>query len=512
MVLQAIMRFVRHQFSLWALSPQRAELMRRLEAAKQFAVEYDWFSAIQNANLILGQSAPRSGLKRWIWNRRIRPIQREVHQHFEYWETKADAAYDKSLTQSRWLAGTGKFADAIAILEPIHQQFFRLEGKQHLEALAQVLEDRQSLHLALLAERDGRWETAIDLYDRLLTVMPEIVTEIRFRRAMISIKTEQWDDASQRLTAITKADSNSLRATSLLDYVASRRLADQRQSTPIPLAKKSTIGTTQLEAVWLREGGYSALHRWSIAAYTAALEQPDRHGLETCLISRNMALANLAEYSPESPAAQQELVIRLKQQMLDLIQAVEDSQLAQYLTNCNTIDELAICALKTASCPALRWKSLVVTPRIHRRYPAIAKVLPQLPESYLGALYTSWAEAILLWQQGNGVAARRRYPLKPNSSPADRYAKRYVAYYEGCDYLTVQPGGYPRWREAKPHLLLAQPEIRATHNWQNQLNQLFETYYAILWEPADRREFTQFWVDLLNTATAHSYFQQAHDN
>jgi hypothetical protein len=77
--------------------------------------------------------------------------------------------------------------------------------------------------------------------------------------------------------------------------------------------------------------------------------------------------------------------------------------------------------------------------------------------------------------------------------------------------LTLKPGGYPRWRESQSCLWLAQPEIRASERWQNQLNQLFETHYSGLWEAADRRDLTQFWVDLLDTAAAHYYFQQAHD-
>jgi hypothetical protein len=535
MVWQTIIQFVRDLCGWSALSQRQAEMALLLESAKQSAIAQDWFAAIQDANLMLEQSAPRSGFKRWLWNRHIRPLQQEVHQHFDYWESQAEAAYDRVLAQSRWLAVIGKFADAIVILEPIHQQFFRLEGKQHLETLMQLLKDRKPLYLALLAEQDGQWETAIDFYDRLLTVIPEIATEIRFRQAIISVKTAKWDDATQRLKAIANADWNNLRATTLLEYVEAKRLAQPSTTMPsapsVNLAKPHVTSITahkqaaiaaweaknwgvcaeNLAPVWLIEGGYTAFHRWSVAAYYAALEQPDRQSLETCLISQNMALANLAEYSQHPPEAQQELVRRLKQQMYDLIQAIEDRQLAQYLTNCNAIDELAMQELQKASCPALRWKSLTITPMIYRKYPAIAKPLPTLPESYLGALYTGWADAILLWQQGNGIAAKKQYPAITNPSPADRYAKRYVAYYEGCDYLTLKPGGYPRWREAQSCLWLAQPEIRASERWQNQLNQLFETHYSGLWEAADRRDLTQFWVDLLDTAAAHYYFQQAHD-
>ncbi len=537
MVWQAIMRLGRHALGWSALAQRGTEMRQLLESAKQFAIEQDWFAAVQHANLVLDQAAPKFGLKRWIWNRYIRPIQQETQRHFEHWEANADKAYDRMLAQSRWLAVTGQFPTAIAILEPIHQQFFRLEGKQHLETLGQVIEYRNLLYLALLAERDEHWETAIDAYDRLLMLVPEMATEIRFRLALTAIKTAQWDDATQRLTAIAKADWNSLRATALLEYVATQRGGQPPEPMPtapslevqptalsitdVPAltqaaiagweAKEWTVCARKLSSVWLIEGSYTALHRWSVAAYYAALAQPDRPSIETCLMSRNMALANLAEYSEHAPEAQQELVGRLHQQIDDLIEAIDDRQLSQHLADCNAIDQLAIREFQTASYPALRWKSLLVTPMIYRRIVVIAQTLPQLPESYLGALYTDWADPIWLWQQGKVIEARKHYPTRPTASPVDRYAKNYVAYYEGCDYLTVQPAGYPRWREAKPHLFMALAEIRASERWQDQLNQLFEAYYFVLWEAADRRELTQFWIDLLNTTPAHYYFQQAHD-
>jgi hypothetical protein len=516
-----ILGFFRHALELSVLWQQRTKMTSDLQSAKRLAVGQDWAAAIRRAEWIVEQPAPRSRLKRWFWIRLIRPIQRETRQHFDYWTIQADAEYDTILKQARWLAFIGQFQGAIERLEPAHQAFFRLEGKQHLEALERVMEYRKSFHLALLAEQSGHWQTATDLYDRLLIGIPEVKRELRFRQAIIAIKTQQWAAATESLKSIAAENVDSLRATALLAYVEKEdQQVIQNNSNRTNLqvlqqaafeagqAKNWKICNQTLEQIWAIEGDYPSLQRWSIAAYYCALELPTWHGLETCLSSRNMALANLPEYSTLLPADQIELTTQLKQQTLDLIQALENSELAQYLIRCNAIDELAMAESED---PALYWKTLRVTPMIYRRHSTIASAMPALPNSYLGSLYTDWAEAVLLCQQGKVTEAKLHYP-KSSQIPAERYAERYVSYHEGCDYLTIQPGGYLRWREAKQPLYLAQGEIRTSVPWQDQLNALFEAYYPALWEPEARQEFTQFWVDLLNTPTAHSYFQQAHDN
>ncbi len=518
---QPILRFLRQALGLSALWQQQAKLASVLQGAKQLAVAQDWAAAIRGAESILEQEAPRSMLKRWFWTRLIQPIQREAQYHCAYWTSQADAEYDTILSQTRWLAFMGQFQGAIDRLEPAQQAFFRLEGKQHLEALYRAMKYRNAFHLALLAEQSGQWTTALDLYERLLVIVPEIQGEVRFRRAIIAIKAQHWEEANQSLGVITAADINNLRATALLAYVEQENTPIQNDSSRTNLqvlqqaafeagqAKNWEVCTQKLGQIWAMEGSYGAIHRWSIAAYYCAIEQPTWHCLETCLISRNMALANLSEDSTLLPADQIELTTQLKQQTFDLIQAIDNSELAQHLIHCNAIDELAM----AESQAALYWQTLRITPMIYRRYSTIASAMPELPGNYLGSLYTDWAEAVLLCQQGKVGEAKQHYPeTRPTRTPAERYAECYLSYHEGCDYLIIQPGGYLRWREAKQPLSLAQPEIRDSVLWQDHLNDLFEAYYPALWEAGSRQEFTQFWVDLLNTSTAHFYFQTAHDN
>jgi tetratricopeptide (TPR) repeat protein len=545
-IVQSMIRFVCDLFQLTTVLQRLLELETLWNSAKQLAAQDDWTAAIQAAELILEQPSFHSPLKQWVWNRRMKPLRQEIQQHLVQWNHSADTAYDKILGRSRWLAHTGQFQAAIEILEPLHQQFFRLEGKQHLDALAKVIEERQSLYLALLAEREGEWETAIDQYKRLCTLMPKISTELNFRLTVLAIKIERWEDAIQFIKSIAKSNPDSRRATELLAHIQTQKALEKaavktsvkpKPSVPIvtPIAnpieelhrlKRSAIVaskdqhwqhcTQTLEKIWWIEGDYDALYRWSLAAYYQAIAQPDRASLETHLMTRAMALTNLSGNVKLSPAEQLELRTRLRQQSLELIQSNSDPTLSQRLIQWTAIDELAMNELIAAPHFALCRKRILITPMMYRRYPNLATELPPLPESFLGALYTNWATTLLLCQQDKFIEAKQLAPRnsnnsKPHLTHADRYAKRHFAYYEACHYLKLQPGGYPRWREAKQPLQEAKSEICDRSLWQEKLDQLFEAHYGVLWEANDRLELTELWVNILDSSTAHRFFNRCHD-
>lgn len=558
-IVQSVLRFVGDLFQLTAVLHRLLELETLWNRAKQLAIDEDWIAAIQTAELILEQPSFRSPLKQWVWNRRMNPLCKEIQQTLVQWNLSADVAYDQVLSRSRCLAHTGQFQAAIEILEPLQQQFFRLDGKQHLDALAQVLEERQSLHLALLAERDGEWATALDFYKRLSTLMPKIATELHFRLAVLAIKMERWEDAIQSLNVIFKSECYSLRATQLLIHIQAQKPPENVTDKATPESKSSApIGTSPnansnshsssnsnsnsaedlhrlnkaaidawkeknwkhcvqaLEKIWWIKGDYDALYRWSLAAYSQAIETPDRASLETYLMTRTMALTNLSGNVKLSPTDQLELRTRLQQQSLELIRSNEDEKLAQRLIQWTTIDELAMNELIVAPHFALSRKRILITPMMYRRYPNLATELPPLPESFLGALYTNWATALVLCQQDKFLEAKNLAPRtsknsKAHLSNADRYAKRHLAYYEACHYLKLQPGGYLRWREAKRPLQEAKSEIRDRPLWQERLDQLFEDYYATLWDANDRLEFTELWVNILDSSAAHRFFNRCHD-
>ncbi|AVZ30193.1 hypothetical protein [Nodularia spumigena] len=269
------------------------------------------------------------------------------------------------------------------------------------------------------------------------------------------------------------------------------------------------------ERRWLDEWNINALHNWALASYYHAMLNPNE--LDNLIIAWSTAIANLhinpsLQHLPwlgETPINWQEIRLKLQQRLENFLKTLEDSNSEEY-TRLFTLYRLEVKALDLMGNPpisGLRVRGLFITPGYYQR--DRQKLNVNLLPGKLWALYTKWWQSVLACMEGDTFTAMQIRPKREPSSQAEIYAQKFVAYHEGCYYLDIQPGGYPRWRSAVAPLRLAKAEISDQSEWRENIENLCQKQYqAISWNLSECQDFAQFWYDLIASPTAKNYLEQ----
>ncbi|WP_299493693.1 hypothetical protein [Acaryochloris sp. IP29b_bin.137] len=256
-----------------------------------------------------------------------------------------------------------------------------------------------------------------------------------------------------------------------------------------------------------------ALHNWALAAYYRVLTEAK--GYEEFVVAWMGAIANLAQ----DPSVQSipwqtsvnlaSLEQQLQQQLDDALSPLRHSDPAYYQQ---------IHALYRRDARVLEWRqsspvgvqiqTVTLTPGCYLRANQGAEMLPA---ELWGTLYTPWWSAVLACLEGDRWQGIQHKPQCQPQNAAEAFAQRFLDYQEGCYYLEIEAGGYPRWRSAIKPLQAAQETIRCRPDWMAELDQLCQQHFdAISWDVSMAKDFTQFWINLMGSPTAHTYFDRAH--
>ncbi|WP_414542505.1 tetratricopeptide repeat protein [Nostoc sp. CCY0012] len=269
------------------------------------------------------------------------------------------------------------------------------------------------------------------------------------------------------------------------------------------------------EQRWLDEWNITALHNWALASYYHAILNPSE--LDNLIVAWSTAIANLhlnpslqhLSWLEETQINWQETRLQILQRLENLLKTVEGSNSEKY-TKLFALYRLEVKALDFMGNPpssGLRVRGLFITPGYYQRHHQ--KLHVNLLPGKLWALYTKWWQAVLACIEGDTFTAMQIRPQRKPSSPAETYAQKFVAYHEGCYYLDIQPGGYPRWRSAVAPLQLAKAEIVHDSQWLDNVEKLCQKQYqAISWNPSECQDLAQFWYDLIASPTAKYYLEQ----
>lgn len=261
--------------------------------------------------------------------------------------------------------------------------------------------------------------------------------------------------------------------------------------------------------IWWERFDPASLHNWAIAAYYRASLDPQQS--DSAIIAGSTAIANLHR----DPALQK--IPWLEEQTIDLaavasqlqhrlealVASSTDSDRLKMLFN---LEKTALNLMGTPPTDGVRVQDLWITPGCFLNYRDRLPPSP-LPEGLLGTLYTPWWRSILACLEGNRLQAMQLRPIQPPTNTVETFARQFLSYHEGCYYL--QPGGYPRWREAIAPLQQAQSLIQASPQWQTELDRLCESQCKILWQAEDRLQFARFWHNLFNSILARNYLDSS---
>ncbi|MDJ0736173.1 MAG: hypothetical protein QNJ47_19270 [Nostocaceae cyanobacterium] len=267
------------------------------------------------------------------------------------------------------------------------------------------------------------------------------------------------------------------------------------------------------EEQWLEQMDITSLHNWALGAYHKALANSSP--TEELIVAWSTALANLhlnprlqtVPWLGDKSIDLAEVYIQLKQRLENLVNDFDagDGEEHQRLQELYRLEVLALDLMGSPPTSGLRVRGLFLTPGCYWRYRHNLAV-PAFPSKLWGTLYTDWWQAIVAFEKnGDILKAMRLEPQRQPSSAAEEFAHNFLSYHQGCYYLQITPGGYPRWRSAVDHLKQAQSEIRASVQWSAEIDRLCQQHYQALWDESDRREFTQFWYELVGSQTARNY-------
>ncbi|MEC4982961.1 MAG: hypothetical protein SAJ37_12550 [Oscillatoria sp. PMC 1068.18] len=109
--------------------------------------------------------------------------------------------FEAILTTARKIAMAGKFAQAIALLEPALAKFPRTDGKALYTQLRQTVKAKKYFRAAILAEKVGNLERAEINYQEAINLVPEY-QEAYLRLAILAIKTNNWEQVIDYLQGI----------------------------------------------------------------------------------------------------------------------------------------------------------------------------------------------------------------------------------------------------------------------------------------------------------------------
>jgi hypothetical protein len=552
------------------------------ERAIAQAQKHQYLEALNIAEEILDiwyspSSANEQKLRQWFADDLLKKIKQQLAE----WEPKADNEYKAAKERAYWLTSEGRFQEAIALFEPVHQRYYEPAARKFINELYEVIAGKTSFKLGLLAEQTGDFPTAISHYQNAVIASPCWDVECRIRMAIIAIKTQDWQQAHLQVKNINSKQATYIRGficaqqgdwrqaklewqTILPDQVEAKEKYNDRELMRAKRNIQQLVDALNLqqakvesqnfllkygedeivranlekniqprlemglwrsspwqhvdiaEQQWLQRLDIRALHNWALVAYYQVQANPHLYDelYDELIVAWSTAIANLhlnpllqnITWMGDTTVDLTEVSEQLLHKLEFLINSVEDK--SQQYKQSYELYRLETEALRLMGSPAklgVKVKGLFLTPGCYHRYRHQIK-FPQLPGKLWATLYTDWYSAVLACLNGDNFKAKEVKPKTEPVSEAEKFAQKFVSYHEGCYYLEIEAGGYPRWRSAVAPLRLAKPEIQASPEWYARVEQLCQLHYqAVAWDKNERREFAQFWYEILESSTAKYY-------
>lgn len=344
----------------------------------------------------------------------------------------------------------------------------------------------------------------------------EIIKSLSQRQRLLSIqnveqlvKNESLEKAKTASAAfINKFGSDSLIQGNLDEHIQPRLEIAVWQGTDW-----GTIADT-VERVWIEQPNLTSLHNWAVAIYYHA--QGDRTKVSDLIIALSTALANLRHdpalqdvpWLGNTPVDYDSVFSDLRRRLEEAIDIFKDEDINEYLQLRDRY-RLELVALRLMGEPPTRGmkvKQVFVTPGCYQRYysqwrDTCVDIGPS--QDILRSLYSPWGLAVAACVEGDTPRAMQLKPLTKPGVEAEIFGKKFVAYHEGCYQLQHQ-----QWREAMTSLKQAQAEIKASTDWQKEVDRLCGVQRQAVSEFAEHLEFAQLWYELLGSQPARSYLAE----
>lgn len=325
------------------------------------------------------------------------------------------------------------------------------------------------------------------------------------------VKAESLEDAKKVSTAfVQKFGADSLVEGNLDEHIQPRLEAAAWQSS-----NWRTIVNTVKQA-WIEQPNPISLHNWVVATYYYALVEPqetrDFSSLENLIVALSTALANLhsdpslqnVPWLGNTPVDYDSISSNLLRRMEEAIDNHKVKNTDEYLKlrDRYRLEMVSLRLIISSPTKGLKVQGISVTPGCYQLHEKKLKGT-KFPAHLWGTLYTPWGLAVAACVEGDTQRAIQLTPSIKSSGEAELFAQKFVAYHEGSYYLQQL-----KWQRAKVALKQAQAEIRASTDWQKEVDRLCGLQRQALSELAEHLEFSQFWYELLGSQPAKSYLAE----
>jgi hypothetical protein len=275
------------------------------------------------------------------------------------------------------------------------------------------------------------------------------------------------------------------------------------------------ILANKLEKIWILQPKIHTLHNWLVATYYC--DHNDFENISNLIIALSTALANLTEdpilkdvpWLGNKPIDFTLISLELKRRLEAAIDIYKDIDIQKYLTLRDKY-RWELVALKLMGEPSQRGmkvNNIFITPGCYQHYISDWRdtVVERIDSSQqiLRSLYTSWGLAVAACVEGDIHRAIQLKPATKTSNNLEEFAQKFVAYHEGCHYLSQK-----EWRKAITPLQAAKSEIKNSQDWQQEIDKLARLQRREISETAEHLEFAQFWYEISASQPARSYLAE----
>ena len=393
------------------------------------------------------------------------------------------------------------WATAVSHLEGLHgEQAAYLRGFAHAQQ-------------GNLQQAHREWQS---LYHAEIESQREILKSLSQRQRLLSIQNiEQLvkDENLAKAKAVSAAFIQKFGSEPLIQGNLDEHIQPRLETAVWQGADWGTIADT-VERVWIEQPNLTSLHNWAVAIYYRAQGDPTK--VSDLIIALSTALANLRNdpalqdvpWLGNTPVDYDSVSSDLRRRLEEGIDTFKDKDINEYLKLRDRY-RLEVVALRLIGEPPTRGmkvKQVFVTPGCYQRYHSqwrdtCVDIGPS--QDILRSLYSPWGLAVAACVEGDTPRAMQLKPLTKPAVEAEIFGKKFVAYHEGCYQLQHQ-----QWREAMTSLKQAQAEIKASTDWQKEVDRLCGVQRQAVSEFAEHLEFAQFWYDLIGSKAARSYLAE----
>ncbi|MBW4645231.1 MAG: peptidase M, neutral zinc metallopeptidase site [Goleter apudmare HA4340-LM2] len=362
-----------------------------------------------------------------------------------------------------------------------------------------------------LANRE--WQS---LSSTAITEQREILKSISQRQRLLSLK------KIEQLVKAEKLDEAKTASTEFIQTFSDDQLIEENLYQHIQPRLEARIWegsswrdvVTQSEKIWKSQTNITTLHNLAVATYYYA--QSDTSKLSNAIIVMSTALANLNH----DPTLQDvpwlgkkvdyaSVSLEIQRRLETAVDSLKDTNINVYL-NLRDLFRLESVTLKLMGESAkqgMMVNDLYLTPGCYSRYLDQWKnVLVNrinVSQKILNSLYTPWGLAVAAFMEGDSQRGIQIQPASNPTSEIEKFAKKFVAYHQGCYQLQQQ-----KWREAIILFQQAKSEIKANDNWQQEIDRLCGLQRQVISEFTEHLQFAQSWYELSRSNSAASYLAE----